>query len=35
MTLAFTIIGTVSLIAIGYRFAVKVLFKHPVADRAK
>lgn len=35
MTLVFTIIGVVSFVAIGYRFATKMLSKEPVADRAK
>ncbi len=35
MTLIFTIIGIVSFIGIGYRFAARVLFKEPVADRVK
>jgi hypothetical protein len=35
MTLAFTAIGVVFFVAIGYRFATRVLSREPIADRIK
>jgi uncharacterized protein YneF (UPF0154 family) len=35
MTLLFTAVGIVFFIAIGYRFATKVISREPLTDRAK